>query len=94
MVSTGHITPAVISGPIGLPVILTRNQGYNSLPNVLDYVAVVIPVTFADKKIDVIDEHFHPLTELDAQSMATCECLALFGGMHYAMSASNDDQFR
>ena len=39
----------------------------------MDYTAIVIPVTKADKKIDQLDEGFEPLSEKDARNMDACE---------------------
>ncbi|KAL3471563.1 amidase signature domain-containing protein [Aspergillus californicus] len=42
---------------------------YTSAVNVLDYTAIVIPVTFADKAIDVTSPHFKALSEDDRENM-------------------------
>ncbi|KAF8846807.1 amidase [Acephala macrosclerotiorum] len=42
---------------------------YTSFINVLDYTTIVIPITFADKNIDVIPSGFVPLTEKDRVNM-------------------------
>ncbi|CZR55783.1 related to general amidase [Phialocephala subalpina] len=41
---------------------------YASTTNVLDFTAVVIPVTTADSKIDVFNHSYRPLNELDRQN--------------------------
>lgn len=48
---------------------------YSSVINVLDYTSVVIPVTFADKAVDLVRSDFAPLTEKDAQNMQNCRFL-------------------
>ncbi|KAF1732290.1 Acetamidase [Beauveria bassiana] len=44
--------------------------GYTEVINLLDYTAAVIPVTTADKSIDLIDPGLVPLNELDAKNWA------------------------
>ncbi|KAI1138637.1 amidase [Hypoxylon sp. FL0543] len=43
--------------------------GYNCFINVLDYTAVVVPVTYADKDLDVVESNFKPLTTRDQENM-------------------------
>lgn len=47
-------------------------SAYNCFPNVLDYTSIVIPVTFADKRVDTVDSSFEPLTERDKVNMGLC----------------------
>lgn len=35
--------------------------------NLLDFTSVVVPVTFADKKVDVKKEGYEPLNEMDKE---------------------------
>ncbi|KAJ9297812.1 hypothetical protein DTO271G3_4033 [Paecilomyces variotii] len=42
-----------------------RYYGYASAINLLDFTSVVVPVTFADKSVDVKKENYKPLNELD-----------------------------
>ncbi|KAL3463862.1 amidase signature domain-containing protein [Aspergillus heterothallicus] len=42
---------------------------YSSSVNVLDYASVVIPVTFANKEIDVVSPNFRALSEEDGMNM-------------------------
>jgi amidase len=42
--------------------------GYTEVVNLLDYSAAVIPVTVADKQVDLIDTHYVPMNELDEQN--------------------------
>ncbi|KAL4871744.1 hypothetical protein BDV12DRAFT_206028 [Aspergillus spectabilis] len=44
-------------------------SSYASSVNVLDYASVVIPVTFADKKIDVVSPNFNSLSQDDKMNM-------------------------
>ncbi|CAG8918953.1 unnamed protein product [Penicillium salamii] len=45
------------------------HSAYISSVNVLDYATIVIPVTTADMKIDVVNPGFRPLTEKDSMNM-------------------------
>lgn len=56
-------------GPHKLILVLA----YISSVNVLDYATVVIPVTFADKNVDVVDPNFKPFSKEDAANMKTCK---------------------
>lgn len=42
-----------------------RYYGYASVINLLDFTSVVVPVTFADKSVDVKNTTFKALSELD-----------------------------
>nr|BAB84516.1 acetamidase [Monascus purpureus] len=59
-----------IIAPITPTAAIRHNQfryyGYASVINLLDFTSVVVPVTFADKTIDVKNEEYKPLNELDA----------------------------
>lgn len=67
-----------IIAPITPTAAVRHNQfkyyGYATVINVLDFTSVVVPVTFADKTIDVSDKEFKPLTEMDRTVHAECEC--------------------
>ena len=54
-------------------VTLTLPGAYNLLSNVLDYPAAVIPVTVANKSIDVADGDYAPLTDKDRVNMGLCK---------------------
>lgn len=45
---------------------------YTTSVNVLDYASVVIPVTLADKTIDVVSPNFTALNEVDQLNMEYC----------------------
>jgi len=47
--------------------------GYSIFVNVLDYTSVVIPVTTADKKVDVWSEGTEPQGDIDKFTFDTCE---------------------
>ncbi|KAL9031336.1 MAG: hypothetical protein Q9196_000626 [Gyalolechia fulgens] len=46
---------------------------YAMIVNALDYTACTLPVTTADKNIDVVDPSFEPMSEMDAAIMAGCQ---------------------
>ncbi|KAK9238690.1 amidase signature domain-containing protein [Lipomyces kononenkoae] len=58
-----------IIAPITPTAAIRHNQfryyGYASAINLLDFTSVVVPVTFADKNIDVKNESYAPLNETD-----------------------------
>ena len=47
--------------------------GYTIIVNVLDYTTTTIPVTTADKSIDVVNKDFKPLNEEDEAVWKICE---------------------
>ncbi|KAH6625931.1 amidase signature domain-containing protein [Boeremia exigua] len=47
-----------------------RYYGYASVINLLDFTSVVVPVTFANKNVDVKDENFKQLTNMDGVMQA------------------------
>ena len=49
---------------------------YTEAMNLTNYVAVVIPVTKADKQIDVIDTSYEPLNAKDRLNWKSCELLS------------------
>ncbi|KAI1362113.1 hypothetical protein F5Y08DRAFT_312965 [Xylaria arbuscula] len=46
---------------------------YTEVINLLNYSAVVIPVTKADKQIDVVDDSYCPSGDLDQMNWDACE---------------------
>jgi hypothetical protein len=48
-------------------------SGYTTIVNLLDYTACTLPVTTADKSIDVVDPDFRPLSKLDERVVRTCK---------------------
>lgn len=65
---TGEVLDAIIA-PITATAAIRHNQfryyGYASVINLLDFTSVVVPVTFADKKLDGVKSDFRPLGKLD-----------------------------
>ena len=57
--------------PVAPHVAIRHNQykyyGYTSVINLLDYPAVVVPVTFAEKEIDIKDLNYKAINDLDIQ---------------------------
>jgi amidase len=58
-----------------------KYYGYASAINLLDFTSVIVPVTFADKNIDLKDENYIPLNELDKIVQAECRCFVQFSGL-------------
>lgn len=50
-----------------------KYYGYSSIINVLDYTSCVIPVTKADKSIDVVDKNFTPMSDMDRDVASSCK---------------------
>ena len=76
MTGTGRAVDAIIM-PVA-PFAAARPEtysyyGYSSIFNNLDYSSCVVPVTNVDKQIDLIDEKFKPLDDLDRDVAATCK---------------------
>ena len=51
-----------------------RYVGYSSIINLLDYTSCVIPVTTADKNVDLVDEDFKSLSDRDRRNAELCMC--------------------
>ncbi|PWI66506.1 hypothetical protein PCL_04919 [Purpureocillium lilacinum] len=56
-----------------------KYYGYATAINVLDFTSVVVPVTFADKNVDVQNASFEPLTEMDKTVQAEYDAEAYNG---------------
>lgn len=71
----GRELDAIIA-PITATAAIRHNQfkyyGYATAINVLDFTSVVVPVTFADKAVDVKPAGFKPLTDMDAAVHSEC----------------------
>lgn len=52
--------------------------GYSTFVNLLDYSSCVVPVTVVDKKIDVVNKEFKPLSNQDEGIQNTCKFSFLF----------------
>jgi amidase len=66
-----------IIAPITPTAAIRHNQfkyyGYASAINILDFTSVVVPVTYADKTIDVKNEKLKPLSDIDKTVQAECK---------------------
>jgi amidase len=66
-----------IIAPITPTACVRHNQfkyyGYAATINLLDFTSVVVPVTFADKNIDKVNNSFKALTEIDTIVQNECE---------------------
>lgn len=66
-----------IIAPITPTATIRHNQfkyyGYASVINLLDFTSVVVPVTVADKEVDVRNESFRPLSDMDSTVQAECK---------------------
>ncbi|KAL8639003.1 MAG: hypothetical protein Q9226_008934, partial [Calogaya cf. arnoldii] len=77
-VVTGRSVDAVILPAAPTAAILPGkwyHHGYSTIANTLDYATVVIPVTFADKKLDSLDDTYQPLNEKDEKNWLACRRL-------------------
>ena len=69
----------VILCPVG-PGVATRHNtakywAYTSQWNLLDYPALVFPVTKVDAKVDRVEEGYVPLTDVDGETWGLCKSL-------------------
>ena len=67
----GRMVDAILCpvGPGAAPTLdNAKYWGYTSQWNLLDYPALVFPVTKVDPKIDVVEKVFQPITEADAEN--------------------------
>ncbi|OKP13810.1 Acetamidase [Penicillium subrubescens] len=72
-----------IIAPITATAAIRHNQfryyGYASVINLLDFTSVVVPVTFADKNLDLKKKDYQPLGDLDATVQAEYDPEAYHG---------------
>ena len=65
-----------INAPITPTAAVLHNQfkyyGYSSVINLLDFTSVVVPVTFADKKLDGAKTEYQPMNDMDKSVQAEC----------------------
>ena len=43
--------------------------------NILDYTAAVLPVTTVDKRVDIVDKGYKPISATDEKVWKSCELL-------------------
>lgn len=72
-----------IIAPITATAAIRHNQfryyGYASVINLLDFTSVVVPITFADKNVDLKKADYQPLSDLDATVQAEYDPEAYHG---------------
>lgn len=72
-----------IIAPVTATAAIRHNQfryyGYASVINLLDFTSVVVPVTFADQKIDAKNGGFKPLSHLDETVQAEYDPVVYHG---------------
>lgn len=78
LTSTGRPVDAIITPAAPFPAALpdlyyASGYGYTTWVNTVDYTAVVIPVTTADKSIDVVDGNFKPRNKKDEKLAGFCK---------------------
>ena len=61
---------------------------YAAWVNLLDYSAAVLPVTTVDKKIDVVEEEYKPISATDEEVWKSCKFLALDIEVGYVLMSS------
>ena|SRR6266566_1066133 len=69
---------------------------YTEAINLLNYSAVVIPVTKADKNLDVVDESYQPLNAMDKLNWDACKLLrdsTEVGGLVLTSAADDPDVY-
>ncbi|KAI9818939.1 MAG: Acetamidase [Pycnora praestabilis] len=84
---TGRSVDAVIAPIAPFAAALPEKYsyyGYSTFVNVLDYTSCVIPVTTADKAIDIVDEGYKPINEQD-QKIYEHYDPGIFDGAHVAV---------
>lgn len=74
----GKEVDAIIA-PITPTAAIRHNQfkyyGYATAINVLDFTSVVVPVTWANKNIDIASTDFTPLSDMDSDVHSECKTL-------------------
>lgn len=85
LTGTGRPVDAFIAAlapyPAARPELYTY-YGYSTIVNLLDYTACVVPVTTADKNIDLLEKDFKPLSDEDKKVADAC------GFFYYGSSVS------
>ncbi|OCK72930.1 putative general amidase GmdA [Lepidopterella palustris CBS 459.81] len=87
LTSTGRPVDAVIAPVAPFPAArpeLYDYYGYTTFVNLLDYTAVVVPVTTVDKKIDVADVEYTPRNEPDRAVYKSYDP-EIYDGAHVAL---------
>lgn len=75
--STGRPVDALLCPLAPFPAARPRTfkyYGYSTFVNLLDYTAVVVPVTHVEKGVDTVDQGYEALDEVDRAVHESCEC--------------------
>ena len=64
---------------------METETAYTECLNLMDYSVAVIPVTIADKSIDVFDNGYQPVSETDRKNWEACKFLFNFRPGAYAV---------
>jgi amidase len=80
LTSTGRPVDAILQP--ALPFAAARPgkhtyYGHTAPYNVLDYTAVVLPVTKVDKVVDVVDSTYIPKNDEDRANYEACKCIEM-----------------
>lgn len=72
---------------------LTAPAAYTAVINLLNYSVVVIPVTKADRNLDVADESYQPLSATDKLNWEACRfcCWVLLMSECSVLTSASDD---
>ena len=74
--NSGNVVDAIICPLAPFPAArrgLYTYYGYATWVNLLDYSAVVYPVTKVDKHIDIVDTDYKPRNSVDRRTQETCK---------------------
>jgi amidase len=79
---TGRPVDAVIAPLAPFPAARPKMYayyGYTTFVNLLDYTSVVVPITTADKNVDIADKDYKPLNDEDKICYESCKlCGTMF----------------
>lgn len=64
--------------PLGVCIDAEYEIAYTECINLMDYSVAVIPVTKADKSIDLFDNDYAPLNEVDKMNWESCKSMSRF----------------
>ena len=67
----------------------TVNIAYTEAINLMDFSVAVIPVTKADKSIDLFDHDYEPLNDDDRKNWEACECPRKFSLRTFYFASAN-----
>ena len=73
---TGRPVDAVIAPLAPFPAARPNGYlyyGYSTFINLLDYSSCVIPITTANKEVDIINKDFQPLNDIDRRVCSLCK---------------------